>query len=217
MCIVRFFPERVITIRRDYPMTDQQLLTQFADRQDESAFAELVRRHLNWVHSAALRQVGDPHTADDVAQAVFIALASKAAKIPRTSPLSPWLFKATRYACTHALRAASRRRFHENEAAAMTVEQSPEPGDLQWTELAPHLDEQMGHLRASDRQAILLRYFEGRGFTDIGKQLGITERSGAKADGSSRRTTQTFIEPKNPDRRGGGPGDSFGSIRGAAC
>jgi len=44
--------------------TDPELLEQFAQTRSEAAFAELVRRHVNPVHSAALDRVGgDPHLA----------------------------------------------------------------------------------------------------------------------------------------------------------
>jgi hypothetical protein len=40
-------------------LTDQQLLRDYADRRSEAAFAELVRRHVDFVYSAALRMVDD--------------------------------------------------------------------------------------------------------------------------------------------------------------
>ena len=48
--------------------TDRQLLRAYAVRRSEAAFAELVRRHIDLVHPAALRMVNDPHLAKDVAQ-----------------------------------------------------------------------------------------------------------------------------------------------------
>lgn len=59
-----------------HPRPDSQLLLDFAERRSDAAFAELVRRHLNLVHAAALRITRDPDLAKDVSQAVFIALAN---------------------------------------------------------------------------------------------------------------------------------------------
>src|SRR3989442_8413593 len=55
--------------------TDLQLLAQYAQHQAEDAFAEIVRRHLDLVYSAALRQVRCPQLAEEVAQSVFTDLA----------------------------------------------------------------------------------------------------------------------------------------------
>jgi len=64
--------------------TDAELLRRYAREGSEAAFAELVRRHLDMVYSAALRQVfGDTHRAQDVAQTAFTALARKARSLAR--------------------------------------------------------------------------------------------------------------------------------------
>ena len=64
-------------------LDDAQLLDRYARTGDESAFAELVRRHLNLVYSAAARRVGDRHLAEDVAQAVFLILRAQAGTTSR--------------------------------------------------------------------------------------------------------------------------------------
>src|SRR6476661_521143 len=58
--------------------TDQQLLAEYAEQHSEPAFTELVRRQIALVYSAALRMTGEAHTAHDVTQAVFLALAQNA-------------------------------------------------------------------------------------------------------------------------------------------
>src|SRR3954464_14920506 len=60
-------------------MEDRDLLKAYAETKSEAAFAELVRKYIDLVFSAALRQVGgDVHLAQDVAQSVFNDLARKA-------------------------------------------------------------------------------------------------------------------------------------------
>ena len=60
---------------------DMDLVRQYARTKSEEAFATLVSRHVNLVHSVALRQVRDPHLAEEIAQTVFIILARKAGSL----------------------------------------------------------------------------------------------------------------------------------------
>ena len=65
-------------------MDDKQRLLQYARERSESAFGELVARHIDFVYSTAFRLVnGDSHLAQDVAQTVFIDLARKRRGVPR--------------------------------------------------------------------------------------------------------------------------------------
>src|SRR6266480_1882629 len=85
-------------------MTDDgQLLQQYTRERSESAFGELVTRHIDLVYSAALRVAGgDRHLAEDVTQMVFIDLARKARNLPRDVLLAGWLHRHTCYTAAKA-------------------------------------------------------------------------------------------------------------------
>jgi RNA polymerase sigma factor (sigma-70 family) len=157
-------------------MTDPELLKRYAENRCEEAFTELVRRHINFVYSAALRQVaGDAQLAQDVTQSVFIDLARKGASLSRRTVLAGWLYTSTRYAAAKAVRSEQRRHAREEESCLMqelSREPSSDPG---WEELRPVLDQAMHELNERDRNALLLRYFEGRQLAEVGAQLGLSE------------------------------------------
>ena len=93
-------------------MDDMALLREYAARNSEEAFAELVSRRVHFVYAAALRQVCDPYLAEEVTQAVFIILAQKAGRIRGGTVLAGWLFQTTRFAALAHMRAAAKRRQH---------------------------------------------------------------------------------------------------------
>jgi RNA polymerase sigma factor (sigma-70 family) len=161
-------------------MTDAELLCEYCQLRSEPAFAEIVQRHAGWIYAAALRQVRDSHLAEDVTQAVFIALAKKAPRLRKGAALSGWLFQAMRYSAGHAVRSESRRKRHERSAAAMLSELTVTPVEIQWEPLAPHLDELVGRLNKRDQQAILLRFYQQKMFAEVGLAMGLSEEAARK-------------------------------------
>jgi len=177
-------------------MTDLQLLQQHATHRDPGAFNELVTRHLNWVYSAALRQVQDAHLADDVTQAVFLALSQSAAKLAKGVVLTAWLFRVTQRTSAMAIRSQGRRRKHERRAAIMSSEQQPEMDQQTWEELAPVLDELVGKLNETDRQSILLRYYQQKSFAEISTTLDIDEAAARKRTSRAVEKLRTLLQNK---------------------
>ena len=74
--------------------TDLELLARYARRQAEDAFAEIARRLLNLVYSAALRQVRSPQLAEEVAQSAFIDLARNAVRLRPDTVLTACCIKS---------------------------------------------------------------------------------------------------------------------------
>src|ERR1051326_8198554 len=144
---------------------DMALVREFAASRSEAAFAALVQRHLGLVHSAALRQVGDAHLAEEIAQAVFIILARKAPALRPKTILSAWLYRTTRYAAADALKARRRRQAREQEAYMQSTLNQPDVDT--WAQVAPLLDDAMAQLGETDRAALVLRYFENKTMGEI--------------------------------------------------
>ena len=156
-------------------MDDAELLSRYIDTHSESAFSELVQRHFKVVFFAAMRQVGgDAHRAQDVSQMVFSDLARKAPKLVHRPTLAGWLYCSTRFAALHVMRAERRRERREQEVYAMQTLSPDSDAVLEWERLKPVVDDALLALKASDREAVLLRFFHGRPFADIGASLGIT-------------------------------------------
>jgi RNA polymerase sigma factor (sigma-70 family) len=158
------------------PMDDLELLAHYAADRSEAAFAELVRRQVDFVYSSALRQLGgNHHLAQEVTQMVFVDLARKASALSRHPALVAWLHRCIRYAVFNARRKEARRTAL-NHALANDPSLAP-PADPSWPEIGPVLDEVVDELPEKDRAAVLLRFFARKSFADVGRELGVSENA----------------------------------------
>ncbi|MBN9691847.1 MAG: sigma-70 family RNA polymerase sigma factor [Verrucomicrobia bacterium] len=154
-------------------MSDTELLRLFAHAGDQDAFSHLLRRHVDLVFSAALRQTrNDPLVAEDITQVVFADLARKSAELLSHPHLVGWLYSCTRLSVAEFHRSQLRRVQRECLYASMTppsvLPSFPSDDD----ELRAALDEALAELSEPDRTAILLRFFEGLSHSEVGRRLG---------------------------------------------
>jgi RNA polymerase sigma factor (sigma-70 family) len=155
-----------------------ELLRRYVNEGSESAFAELVREHINLVYSAALRETnGDEALAKDISQAVFIELVRKSRSLVDHPSLAGWLYTTVRFVAANLRRAEQRRRCREEEAQSMRDLLSEDSPDQAWQQIRPVLDGALHELNAADRTALVLRYLEDRSLREVGAVLGIQENS----------------------------------------
>ena len=151
--------------------SDHALLQEFRKHRSETAFQELVERHLGLVHSVAQRVTCNSELAKDVSQIVF-------AKLAQSRPLRfevnflAWLHRTTRHAAIDLVRSENRRRKRESTAYETMNNDSTSP---LWSQIEPVLDDVLVLLSEKDRTLILARYYRGQSHAATATQLGISE------------------------------------------
>ena len=175
-------------------MNDWSLLSEYVRSGSETAFESLVRRHLNMVYSAALRQAGQVEVAEEVSQAVFVLLARKAPKLTSSVLVPGWLYRTACFMARRSVENQARRRAIENEAAKMNLLDTK---DEVWSRILPHVDAAMSDLGEMDRNALVLRFLQQRSFREVAESLGMSE------DAAKKRVTRALDKLRNLlDRRG---------------
>jgi RNA polymerase sigma factor (sigma-70 family) len=175
-------------------MNDHELLQQYIAGGSEDAFRDLMNRHGALVYSAAIRQVGDKHLAEEVTQTVFVLLARKASSLPVETVLPGWLWQTARFTAMRAMRSVQRREHYETEAASMKIAaQNPEENSNQ---ISPLINEAIGRLSEMDRNAVLLRFYETKSFSDIATRLKISEAAAQKRVARSLEKVRQFFTKK---------------------
>ena len=159
-------------------MDDIALLREYTEHDSEEAFTTLVTRHVNLVYSTALRQVGHSHPAEEITQAVFVILARKARHLRQGTVVSGWLYHAARLTAANFLRSEAQRTRREQEAHMQSTLNEAET-DV-WIQIRPLLDSAMAGLSERDRNAVVLRFFEGRNMREVGRAIGASEEAAKK-------------------------------------
>jgi RNA polymerase sigma factor (sigma-70 family) len=150
--------------------SDRELLQRFASLNDPSAFETLVLRHGPMVLRVCRRTLSNPADAEDVFQATFLVLASRASGVRWHDSIANWLFGVAHRLARKTNQAAARRITHE---ARVPVRSAPDPlAELSARELLSILDEELLHLPDRLREPLLLCYLEGLTRDEAAQRLG---------------------------------------------
>jgi RNA polymerase sigma factor (sigma-70 family) len=154
-------------------LDDISLLREYVHHESEDAFAALVARHVNKVYSIALRHARNPHQAEEITQAVFVILASKARRLGAQVILSGWLCRTAQLTAVTFVRSETRRARREQEAYMRNALVQTD-SDV-WPQIEPLLDAAMAGLGQADHHALVLRFFDGKSMKEVGAALGASE------------------------------------------
>ena len=151
-------------------LTDQHLLSAWAERRDEAAFRSLLGRYAGFVYGVALRRMGDAGLAEEISQDVFARLAHHAPRLTAHPTLAGWLHRAAMLLVLDQ----HRRRARYGRKLERFTQMNTQPGRDPWTDAAAHLDEALDRLATRDREVLMLHFIEQRTFPEIAARLRST-------------------------------------------
>lgn len=147
-------------------------LVQQAGMGDADAYAALVRRHRDRIYRIALRMLGDPQDAEDVAQDVAIQLWTALAGFTEASSFTTWLYRVVVNRCLNQIR---RRRF-----TRPVLDTDPPPAvGADETVMAQYQARAtaaaIAALPPDQRATIVLHQMEGLSYREVAAILDISE------------------------------------------
>jgi RNA polymerase sigma factor (sigma-70 family) len=155
--------------------TDAELLGRFVTSRDESAFAELVRRHGPAVYRVCRRLVGRS-SADDAFQATFLVLACRARSVRNARSVGSWLIgvagRVSRQVLRRDRRAGGVSPLLDAAERPAHAGRSPDTA-----ELAAVLDDELTRLPDRLRAPVVLCLLDGRTQEQAAAELGGSVRT----------------------------------------
>jgi RNA polymerase sigma factor (sigma-70 family) len=138
---------------------DAELVEEFVQRRDTTAFATLLKRHGPMVMRLCRRILPSEHEAEDVFQATFLVLARQAASLRKADSVGPWLYGVA-YRIALKSRSARCRRERTMQLPDLTCSDDPLER-LSVREAEKLLLEELARLPIKYRDPIVLCYLEG--------------------------------------------------------
>lgn len=155
------------------PETDLSLLHRFADRGDEDAFSEIVRRYAGVVYCACHRVLRDRAWAEDVAQETFFRLVKCPDRVSHS--LGGWLHRAATRLAVDTLRSERARHRRESTYETPAHEEDDLPGGgSQWEEISPVIDDALDELDDESRELLVRHFLQGTAQAELAAEAGVS-------------------------------------------
>jgi RNA polymerase sigma factor (sigma-70 family) len=159
----------------------------------------LFHEHSGWIYGYCLRVLRSPEEAEDALQTTYLNACRSLNQGTQPRAGSAWLLRIAKNVCFARLRSSGRRG---------KVERAQDITVLQETVAAPERsDELLGLVEALERlperqrQAILLREWQGLSYREVAHQLGVTQASVETLIFRARRSLAEALEGQGNGRR----------------
>ena len=162
------------------------------------AAEQLFHEHSGWLYGYCLRLLRSPEEAEDAVQATYLNACRSLGRGTRPRAGSAWLLHIARNVCFTRLRSARRREGVERVGDVAVLEETVAAPNHSYDSLVG-LTEALLSLPERQRQAILLREWQGLSHGEIAERLEISHSAAETLIFRSRRSLADALE--NPGRR----------------
>ena len=152
-----------------------------AQRGDEAAFEQLVRRVSRLVYARLYLEVGDAHLAEDLLQDTLLTAFRTLHQLTSAEKFRSWILRIAQNIAIDAIRRQSRKkRTPEPEVLKFRQDMLVVPTPEEEMERSETREKLLAALRAMPdeyRLPLILRYFVGADYETIQQQMGLTNGS----------------------------------------
>jgi RNA polymerase sigma-70 factor (ECF subfamily) len=161
---------------------DDRELVRRAQREDQEAYEELVRRHQHRVFAVASGILRRREDVEDIAQQVFVKAYFSLKRFDQRAAFSTWLYKITVNECWDLLRKKKVRPLvYESDLSEEQARQiitsgekaNPEPDISEKLEAREHVERLLEGLDERDRLMLILKEVEGYSIEEIAEVLNL--------------------------------------------
>lgn len=160
---------------------DEKKLLDLAKKGDVEAFESLVEAYQKKVYNIALRMVGNPDDAEEIAQEVFIRIFKSLKNFKGQAQFYTWIYRITSNVCLDELRKRKNKRviYLDQEIANRDNELGRQIGDesfapdifAEQNQLKKMINDALQQLPEKHRIILIMRDICGMSYEDIAKAL----------------------------------------------
>ena len=151
---------------------------------DQNAFASLIRKYQQQIHTFVWRKVGDFQIAEDIVQETFLQVHQKLNTLEDPTQFTRWLHQIAHRRCIAWLRKnriqtepLEETDISEIEAEAYSEYVATEQAKTTAEAQSDLVEKLLAKLKERDREVITLHYFEEMTSSEIGETLGVSENT----------------------------------------
>lgn len=153
--------------------TDAELVDKVC-KGEIDAFSELISKYANAVYGAAYSKLGDFHTAQDIAQEVFVKTFRKLSSIKEPEKLGSWLYAVTTRECMDWFRSNKKESAYESMEQIDVPQLETTEDKLLKKELCSEIWNALNTLSEGNRIVTILYYIDDYKIREISDFLGIS-------------------------------------------